>query len=284
MAARAIWKGHLEIGELVCAVALHATASTAERIAFHILNRKTGHRVERVYVDAETGKPVEREDQGKGYTTDKGKEVVLDANEVAAAVPESDKRLRVETFVACDAVDTLYLDRPYYLTPAEENAETAFAVIRDGLVEHKVAAVARAVLFRRVRSLLVRPGADGELVAHTLEFDHEVRDAAAAFKGVAGPKVDPEMLDLAEHIIRKKRGKFDPSRFEDRYDDALAELVKAKAAGKPLPERPEPKATEAVDLLQALRDSARASAGKAKAAAKQAKAPAKRAAPRKKAS
>ncbi len=45
------------------------------------------------------------------------------------------------------------------------------------------------------------------------------------------------MLDLAEHIIETKRGKFDPTRFEDRYDDALAELVKAKAAGKPLPVR-----------------------------------------------
>lgn len=68
MAARAVWKGHLEIGELVCAVALHAAASTSERIAFHILNRKTGHRVEREYVDAKTGKPVDREDQAKGYT------------------------------------------------------------------------------------------------------------------------------------------------------------------------------------------------------------------------
>ncbi len=278
MAARAVWKGHLEIGELVCAVALHAAASTSERIAFHILNRKTGHRVEREYVDAETGKPVDREDQAKGYTTDKGKEVVLDADEVAAAVPEGDKRLRVEAFVACDEVDTLYLDRPYYLTPAEESAETAFAVIRDGLVKRKVAAVARAVLFRRVRSLLVRPGADGGLLAHTLEFDHEVRDATAAFKGLAAPKIDPEMLELAEHIIRKKRGKFDPSKFENRYDDALAELVKAKAAGKPLPERPEPKSTEPVDLLQALRDSA-----KAKATQKP-KAPVKAALPRRKVS
>lgn len=277
MAARAVWKGHLEIGELACAVALHAAASTSERIAFHILNRKTGHRVERDYVDAETGKPVERADQAKGYTTDTGREVVLDAGEVAAAVPEGDKRLRVAAFVACDAVDTLYLDRPYYMTPAEESAETAFAVIRDGLVRRKVVAVARAVLFRRVRSVLVRPGADGGLLAHTLAFDHEVRDAATVFRRVAAPEIDPEMLDLAEHIIRKKRGRFDPARFEDRYDDALAELVKARAAGKPLPKRPDPKSTEPVDLMQALRDSARAKATRRRA-------PAQAAAPRRKAS
>jgi hypothetical protein len=47
MAARANWKGVLKIGEVSCPVALYTAASTAERIAFHILNRKTGHRVHR---------------------------------------------------------------------------------------------------------------------------------------------------------------------------------------------------------------------------------------------
>lgn len=253
----------IEVGELAFPVALHAAASTSERVSFHILNRRTGHRVNRVYVDVDTEKSVEREDQVKGYEGDDGRMVVLEPEEIAAAVPEGDKRLRVEAFISCAEIDTLYLDRPYYLTPADKSAKTAFAVIRDGLMKDKVVAVGRTVLFRRVRSLMVRAVADG-LVAHTLEYDHEVRDAGTAFKGVAAPKLDKEMLDLAEHIIRTKRGKFDPSKFEDRYDDALAELVKAKAAGKPLPKPEEPKATEPVDLLKALRDSAKAPKGKAK--------------------
>ena len=115
MAPRAIWKGHLEIGQLVCPVALYAAASTSERVAFHIVNRKTGHRVRRVFVDAETGEPVERDDQAKGYETDRGKTIVLEEEELAEAVPESDKTLRVEAFIPCGEVDTLYFDRPYYL-------------------------------------------------------------------------------------------------------------------------------------------------------------------------
>jgi DNA end-binding protein Ku len=280
MASRAIWKGYLEVGELVCPVALHAAASTADRVSFHVLNRRTGHRVHRVYVDAETGKPVAREDQVKGHVTEDGKSVVLEADEIAAAVPDSDKRLKIERFLACGDVNTLYLDRPYYLTPAEEGAETAFAVIRDGLAKRKMVAVAQTVLFRRVRNVLIRSDGDG-IVAHTLEFDHEVRDAAKVYKGLASPKIDGEMLELAEHIIRSKRGKFDPSKFEDRYDDALAELVKAKAAGEPLPVLKEPEATEPVDLMQALRESTRGKQGK-KPPAK--KAPARRAPPSRKAS
>jgi DNA end-binding protein Ku len=167
MAARAIWKGSLVFGELVCPVALHAAASTSDRVSFHILNRRTGHTVHRVYIDADTGKPVEREDQVKGYETDSGKTVMLEPEEIASAVPDSDKVLHLEAFIPCADVNTLFFDRPYYLTPAEDAAETAFAVIRDGLAKRKVAAVVRAVLFRRVRSLLIRAD-DGALVAHTL--------------------------------------------------------------------------------------------------------------------
>ena len=218
--------------------------------------------MERLYVDAETEKSVEREDQIKEYTADGGRPVVLEAEEIAAAVPDSDKMLRVEAFIPCAEVDTLYLDRPYYLTPAETGAQTAFAVIRDGLAKREVVAVARTVLFRRVRSVMLRRVGDG-LVAHTLEYDHEVRDANQAFNDVAASRIDKEMLELAEHIIRTKRGKFDPSKFEDRYDEALAELVKAKAAGKALPARTEPSATEPVDLLKALRDSTKLAARRA---------------------
>ena len=132
MPTRAIWKGNLVFGELVCPVALHAAASTSDRVSFHILNR-TGHRVHRIYVDEETGSEVDREDQVKGYETEGGEMVILEPDEIASAVPESDKVLHLEAFVPCDDVETLFFDRPYYLTPAEEAAETAFAVIRDGL-------------------------------------------------------------------------------------------------------------------------------------------------------
>ena len=145
MAPRAIWKGHLEIGQLVCPVALHAAASTSERVALHIVNRRTGHRVRRVFVDVETGEPVERDEQAKGYETDRGKTIVVEDEELAEAVPESDKTLSVEAFIPCGEVDTLYFDRPYYLTPDDEAAETAFAVIRAGLAKRKASSVAPLV-------------------------------------------------------------------------------------------------------------------------------------------
>ena len=43
------------------------------------------------------------------------------------------------------------------------------------------------------------------------------------------------MIDLATHIIDKKKTSFDPSKFEDRYENALLELIRAKKAGRKPP-------------------------------------------------
>jgi DNA end-binding protein Ku len=167
MAARANWKGVLKAGEVACPVALYTAASTAERIAFHILNRKTGHRVHREFVDAETGERVEAKEQVKGYETGPGDYIAFEPEEIAKAVPEADKTLEVETFVPCGQVDDVYFDRPYYLAPSAPAGAEAFALIRDVMAAAKVAAVARTVLFRRVRSVLLRAHGEG-LIAHTL--------------------------------------------------------------------------------------------------------------------
>jgi DNA end-binding protein Ku len=150
--ARANWKGVLKAGEVSCPVALYTAASTAERIAFHILNRKTGHRVHREFVDAETGERVEAKEQVKGYETGPGDYIAFEPEEITKAVPEADKTLDVEAFVPCGQVD----DRPYYLGPSAPAGAEAFALIRDVMAAANVAAVARTVLFRRVRSVLIR--------------------------------------------------------------------------------------------------------------------------------
>lgn len=259
----------LRVGEVTCPVALYSASSTSDRIAFHTINRATGNRVQRQFIDNETGKVVDRDDQVKGYRLSDDDYVVLTPDEIAAAVPESDKALAVNAFVACDEIDTVYLDKPYYLAPADKAADEAFALIRDGLVRKKVAALATAVLFRRVRSLLIRPDHDG-LIATTLNFDYEVRSAKEAFHDIRALKIKGEMLELAKHIIATKKGKFDITAFDDRYESALADLVKAKLEGRKIEARTPPKETKVVDLMAALRQSAGLS-GKSARQAKTAK-------------
>lgn len=254
MAPRANWKGQIKIDELLCPVALYTAASTSERVSFHLVNRKTGNRLNREFVDSDTGKPVAREDQVKGYEVASGAYVSFSEDEIAAAVPESDKTLNVLCFVACDAIDDVYLDRPYYIAPTDDNQE-AFTLLREAMQMEKVGAIAEAVLFRRARKLLIRAYDEG-LLATTLNFDYEVRSTKEAFSDIGSFKFDEEMLELAKHIIDTKMGRFDPAGFDDRYDAALADLIKAKIAGKPFKKPAQTKSAQVIDLKEALRKSA----------------------------
>ena len=275
MAVRANWKGHLRFGEISCPVALYTGASTAERISFATINRATGHRVKRHFIDPSTGDAVERGDQVKGFEIDKDTYLQIDPEEVAAAIPDSTKLLAVKSFIPCSEIDTVYFDKPYYLAPAGPVGADAFAVIREALRQSEVGALATAVLFRRYRSLIIRAQGDG-LVAHTLHFDYEVRSASAAFEDMPKMKIGKEMLDLAKHIIKTKTGTFDPATFDDRYESAVAEMVKAKLAGKPVKQAAKKSEPKKIDLLAALR----ASAGEQKTTARK---PAAKRASRKKA-
>lgn len=284
MAPRANWKGFIRLSELTVPVALYAAATTSDRVSFHTINRETGNRVRRQFVDEGTEEPVEKEHQVKGYEIGQGQYVILEPKEIEEAIPESDKTIRIEAFLPCDEIDTAYFDKPYFLAPSGSIAGEGFSLLAEGMRRKQVAALGRAVLFRRLRTLLLR--ADGPLiVAHTLHFDYEVRPAAEVFDGIPELKIEGEMLELAKHIIDTKSGKFDPREFDDCYEDALAELVKAKIAGREFKPRKAPKETKVVDLMDALRKSAQAAgkpAAKPKAKAKPAKK--KEAAPRRKAS
>ena len=288
MAPRAIWKGVLKVAEVTCPVALYTAASTSERISFHTLNRKTGNRVHRQFIDEVTGKPVEKDDQVKGYDRGDGDYIVLEPEEIAEAVPDSDKTLDVATFLPCDKIDDLFFDRPYYVTPSTPVATEAFALIRDVMASREAAALARTVIFRRMRSILIRPH-DAGMIATTLNFDYEVRPVESAFDDIPKLKIEGEMLELAEHIIRTKAGRFDPKAFEDRYEDALAELIKAKIEGRKIKPPKRAETAKVVNLLDALRQSAKAgkngkSADKPATKRKSARKTAAKAEPRRKAS
>ncbi|MDS9468864.1 Ku protein [Paracoccus sp. MBLB3053] len=255
MAPRANWKGMLKIAELSCPVALYTASSTSDRISFHLINRKTGNRLRREFADSESGEVVPREDQVKGYETGSGDHVILTPEELSEAIPDSDKTLAVSGFLDCGQIDKLYFDKPYYLAPSDPTGHEAYALIREGMRKKDVAALAQTVLFRRMRVLLIRADNAG-LIAHTLNFDYEVRAPSEVFDDIPARKIKGEMLDLAKHIIATKTGTFDPVAFDDRYELALADLIKAKAEGKKI-KRPARRAkAQVVDLMAALRESA----------------------------
>jgi DNA end-binding protein Ku len=281
MAPRPTWKGYLKLSLVSCSVALYTATTTNERVRFNILNRKTGNRVHNLVVDAETEEPVEREDRVKGYQYEKGQYLQIEDEELDEVALESTHTIDIDSFVPRKEVDELYLDESYYIIPNDKVAYEAFAVIRDAMAKEDLVGLARVVLYRRERILMLQPRGKG-LMATALRYHNEVRDEKQYVSDIPKTDVPEDMLDLAVHILKSKKAHFDPDKFEDRYEEALTDLIKAKQAGKPLPKLNEPKPSNVVNLMDALRRSVKQeNPGKPSAAAKTTRAAPKKRAPAK---
>ena len=275
MAPLPAWKGYLKLSLVTCAVELTNVVTHAEKVSFRVLNRKTGNTVKRLYVDAQTGKPLGDGDEIKGYEVSDGDFVHIEEDEIEAVQIESSHTMSLDGFVDKASIQQIYLDTPYYVAPADKVSEEAFAVIRDAMAGKKMAGLARIVLYSRERPVVIEPLGKG-MVLTTLRYDNTVRQPGTVFDDIKAVKTDQEMTDLAELIIEKKQAKFDPSKFDDKYEDALLELIRAKKAGKKAPKvAAAPRPSNVVNLFDALKKSLNAD-GSGKTGKSSARAPAKR--------
>jgi DNA end-binding protein Ku len=280
MAPRPNWKGFLKLSLVSCSVALYPATTTSQRVRFNIINRETGNRIRNEVVDAETGEPVEQEDRVKGYQFEKGQYILLEEDELDNVALESTHTIDIEQFVPVSEVDRIYLDETFYLVPQDDVAQEAFAVIREAMHKENLVGLARVVIYRREHLLLLAPRGKG-IMATALRYNNEVRDEKDYFDEIPNIKVPADMLKLAVHILESKKGKFNPDKFEDRYENALNKLIDAKRAGRAAPTISEPKPSNVINLMDALRRSAKTD-GRDKAPARKSSAKAKRPAARKK--
>src|SRR5476651_41098 len=255
MAVRAYWKGSLRLSLVTCPVLLYPASTSLDKTRFHMINKETGNRLKQQMVDAETGDVVESDQKGRGYELAKGEYVEIEKDELEAVQIESNHTIDIDSFVPKDEIDKRYLNHPYYIAPDGKAGIDAFAVIRDAMKDQDRVALARIVLTNREHIIAIEPLGKG-LLGTTLRYPHELRDEDDYFDDIKNPKISKDMIDLAVHILDSKAAHFDPSKFEDAYENALKTLVKRKAAGKPVrvAEREE-KPDNVINLMDALRQS-----------------------------
>lgn len=272
MAPRPTWQGHLRLSLVTCPVALYTATSPAGDVHFNLLHKETHNRIRMVPTDPELG-PVERSDLVKGFEYEKGEYIVVTQDEIASVRLESTKTIDIERFVDATDIDRLYWDSPYFLAPDGKLALEAYTVIREAMAKTGKIALGRVVMHQRERLLALEPRDNG-LMAWSLRSKDEVRNPDSVFGDIPDKKPDAAMIAIAEKIIDQQEGPFDPSEFNDRYEDALRALIEEKQKGKGRKvHAEEPADTNVVDLMDALRKSLGQKAG-AKAPAK--KAPAKK--------
>ena len=220
MAPRAYWKGYLKLSLVSCPIALYPASSASEKVSFHRINKQTGNRLRQQMVDEVTREPVECPDKGHGYEYAKNAYLQVDDDELDAIAIESNQTIEIDSFVPREQIDERYLDSPYYITPDGQVGQDAFAVIREATRGKDVVALGRVVLAKRERVIVLQPWDNG-LMATTLRYPYEIRDAKEYFEDIPDVKVEPDMLKLAQHILQSKATDFDPSQFVDHYEEAV---------------------------------------------------------------
>lgn len=261
MAPRPFWKGYLKLSLVTCPVSMTPATSDSAKIRFHTINRATGNRVESRYVDAVTGKTVPDDQEAKGYPTGEGEYVMLEEDEIAAVALESTRTIDIEMFVPRDSITWIWLDKPHYLAPDDKVGEEAFAVIREAMAAADVAGIARVVLYRRERAVMLKPRGRG-VVLWTLRYGDEVRDEESYFAVVGDVKPEARLMRLVKSLIEERTKPWDPRMASDPVEANLKKLIAARKKKKPAKlktaQAPEPADADGgnvVSIMDALRRS-----------------------------
>jgi DNA end-binding protein Ku len=275
MAAPAFWKGYLKLSLVTCPISMTPATTESEKVKFHTINRKTGRRVRSQYVDSETDKPVESEDQIKGYEASSTQFVTFEDEELDSVALESVRTIDIDQFAPADSVPWIFYDSPYYVTPNDKVGEEAYAVIRDAMASKGVVGISRVVLFRRERAVMLQPRDNG-IILWTLRYGDEVREPEAYFKDIDDGKNDPKLLRLITQLIDERSVSWDASMVHDPVQEQLKDLIaqRRKKQGKPASRKPDDgesgqgTANNVVDLMSALKKSLEKPAGKPRTSGK----------------
>lgn len=259
MAPRPVWKGQLRLSLVSIPVELYSAQSRGARPAFRQIHAPSGKPVRYERTVPGIG-PVEAGDIVKGYDTGEGDYMLIEPEEVEAIKLETKKTLELVQFVDACEIPPIYFDRPYYVVPADDLAEESYRVLRDALRRSGKAGLGQVAMRGREYLTALRPCGDG-LLLETLHYPDEIRAAEPFFASVEDETDDEELLDLATTLIDRKTAAFDASAYEDRYAEALKELIetKRKSGKTPRAERgsggDRGKGENVVDLMGALKES-----------------------------
>jgi DNA end-binding protein Ku len=256
---RTIWNGSISFGLVNIPVGLAlATTPKAKQsdVSFRTLHRecKTPIRQKRWCPTHE--REVGPDEIVKGWEVAKGEFVIVEDADLEAIQQHDDSRsIDITRFVPLDQVDPVYLDRTYYLAPAQAPAQRRpYVLLLEAMKDSEMGAIGRFVLRGAEYFALIRPKGEA-LVLETLFLAEDVRSQAEIEEAVAGTEVKKAELDLAQQVMQSLVGEFDPSELVSQYRSDLRQMLEAKLDGKevakpePVPEAP------VVDLLEALKKS-----------------------------
>lgn len=225
---RAIWSGTLSIGLVNVAVSLHKMI-VDRSFSFHLLHRQDHQPVRYERICSRDGAVVPWEETVRGYEVRKGHFVVIEKDELEAAMPESDRKIHIDKFVFYLSLDPMYFARSYLLSP--DGDPEAYHLLFAAFAQEGKAGVGRFTLRTREYPVAIH-AYQGGLVLTMLRYADEVRSPLSFPELSAGKPPAKRDLDLAIRIIGDLSGDFAISDYHDQARENIGELIRNKMKGE----------------------------------------------------
>ncbi|MBI3975806.1 MAG: Ku protein [Armatimonadetes bacterium] len=248
---RPIWSGTLAFGLVTIPVKLYSAVESSSEVSFRLLDRETLTPIKEIRVNPETKEEIPWERIVRGVEHAKEKYVALTSEELKSLPLPTAHTVELLGFVDAEEISPLYFDKAYYLGPGK-GGEKAYELLRRTLEEEGKVGLGKVAIRTREHLAAVRP-TDGALVMQTLYYADEVRAADEIPDLPKNVRVLPAERKMAEQLIGSMVTRFDPAEYKSDYQQALRKLIKAKMAGRTLPEPQAPR--KVIDLQEALRAS-----------------------------
>jgi DNA end-binding protein Ku len=253
MAARPTWKGYLKVSLVNIPIKVFPATDASATLSFNQLHAECQTRIQQKRWCPQCQKEVPNTDIVKGYEFEKGHYVVMEDEDFDKVRVDSTRVINLEKFTDDDAIDPIYLERPYYLAPDGPVAKEAFAVIREGLKGK--AGIGKVALYGREYLIKVTAREKG-LVMYTLRHASEIRSMDQIDELADMPDtVKPEEVKLARQVIGTFEGEVDLKDIKDEYQEGLRGIIDAKVEGREVVVQEVEAPPKVVNLMEALRKS-----------------------------
>jgi DNA end-binding protein Ku len=249
---RSIWKGHIRFSLVTIPICIYNAIETSESISFKQLHRTDNGQVGYDKRCKKCNKIVKGEDIVKGYPHGEDQFVVIEPDDLAKLKLKSTKVIEIEGFVDSSEVHPTLYDTPYYAGPDGEIASKTFALLCATLKDSGKLGIGKVVLRDRESVVLLSPEKNG-LLLYKLRYPDELRKISEVPK-LDGLAADKAQLKLARTLVDSMAKPFSEIKLQDRYKDAVKELIKAKIEGKEVV-TVEEEEKPVVDIMTALKQS-----------------------------
>jgi len=250
---RPIWKGALSFGLVYVPVKIYA-ATEQKDIKFNYLHEKCKSPVQYRRYCPYCQVEVPMEEIVRGYEYEKGKYVVINEDDFEKlAGAKSGRSVEIMDFVNLEEIDPVYYEKAYYLAPGDGGAKV-YELFRRAMADTGKVAVARVVIRNREALAAIRVSKN-ILVMSTMHYPDEIRQADVLPEFNYQVDLYENEVKMAINLINSLSAEFRPEKYNDKYRQALMEVIQARIAGEAVAVPEKAETGKVVDLMEALKAS-----------------------------